>query len=327
MKKIVGVALLLVVLLFLIPLGLRQERGQEEGSGEPVQEQTLPPSGHTLSILVDGQVQEMDLNEYLWGVVAAEMPASFSEEALKAQAVAARTYSLSKAGGALNHPEADLCTDYACCQAWISREKAESNWGDNAAAYSNKITAAVAETNDQVILYDGQLIRALYHSSSGEATQDAVEVWGNSVPYLQSVASPEGDEVPNYHSEVTLTPQEFKDVFLAAQPSAVLEGDPAGWIGDTEYTDGGSVHSIVIGGVTVSGAQARTIFSLRSASFTVKAAADAVTFQVTGFGHGVGMSQYGANAMAAEGKTYTEILQHYYTGVSVETCPAELFPS
>lgn len=199
--------------------------------------------------------------------------------------------------------------------------------GDNAAAYSNKITAAVAETNDQVILYDGQLIRALYHSSSGEATQDAVEVWGNSVPYLQSVASPEGDEVPNYHSEVTLTPQEFKDVFLAAQPSAVLEGDPAGWIGDTEYTDGGSVHSIVIGGVTVSGAQARTIFSLRSASFTVKAAADAVTFQVTGFGHGVGMSQYGANAMAAEGKTYTEILQHYYTGVSVETCPAELFPS
>ncbi|MDO4515707.1 MAG: stage II sporulation protein D [Bacillota bacterium] len=316
MKKVVGVALLLALVLFLIPLGIRHDqKTQTEGSSQPL---TLPDSGRTLNILVDGQVQTMDLNEYLWGVVAAEMPASFEEEALKAQAVAARTYSLHKAGNAVNHPEADLCTNYACCQAWISREKAQANWGENAAVYTDKITQAVAETNNEVVLYDGQLISAVFHSSSGAATQDAVAVWGNSVPYLQSVDSPEGEEVPNFHSQVTFTAQEFKDTYLAAQPEAVLEGEPANWFGETTLTNGGSVGTIVIGGVSVTGAQARQIFGLRSAAFTVETTADSVTFQVTGFGHGVGMSQYGANAMAADGSTYTEILQHYYTGVTVE---------
>ncbi len=315
MKKIVAVALLLALVLFLIPLGLRQEKTPEPPDQPAL---TLPDSGRTLSVLVDGQVQEMELNEYLWGVVAAEMPASFEEEALKAQAVAARTYSLHKAGNAANHPEADLCTNYACCQAWISREKAQANWGENAAAYTDKITQAVGETNNQVVLYEGQLISAVFHSSSGEATQDAVAVWGNSVPYLQSVDSPEGEEVPDYHSEVTFSAQEFKDTYLAAQPDAVLEGAPAAWFGQTTLTNGGSVGTIVIGGVTLTGGQARTIFGLRSAAFTVETTADAVTFRVTGFGHGVGMSQYGANAMAAQGSTYLEILQHYYTGVTVE---------
>ena len=214
MKKVVAVALLLALVLFLIPLGVRQERKtQEKNPDQPGQALSLPDSGRTLTILVDGQVQEMDLNQYLWGVVAAEMPASFEEEALKAQAVAARTYSLHKAGNAANHPEADLCTNYACCQAWISREKAQANWGENAAAYTDKITQAVAETNNQVILYEGQLISAVFHSSSGETTQDAVAVWGNSVPYLQSVESPEGEEVPNFHSQVTFTAQEFKDTY------------------------------------------------------------------------------------------------------------------
>ena len=317
MKKVIGVALLLALVLFLIPLGIRQDQKTQE-EDEAGQSLTLPDSGYTLSILVDGQVQEMDLNQYLWGVVAAEMPASFEEEALKAQAVAARTYSLHKAGNAANHPEADLCTDYACCQAWIAREKAQANWGENAEAYTEKIPQAVAETNNQVILYDGQLISAVFHSSSGQATQDAVAVWGNSVPYLQSVESPEGEEVPNYHSEVTFTAQEFKDTYLAAQPDAVLEGEPAAWFGEPALTNGGSVGTIVIGGVTVTGVQAREIFGLRSAAFTVETTADSVTFQVTGFGHGVGMSQYGANAMAADGSTYTEILKHYYTGVTVE---------
>ena len=244
---------------------------------------------------------------------------------LKAQAVAARTYALNK-GPSFNHPDADLCTDYACCQAWIARDKAQGNWGDKAAEYTNKITTAVAETGNQVILYQGQLIDAVFHSSSSAATQDAVEVWGNSVPYLQSVDSPEGEGVPNSESQVTLTTQEFKDAFLKAQPTASLEGDPASWVGTIERTQSGSVHAITIGGVTVSGAQARQIFSLRSASFDVSLSGDTFTFSVTGFGHGVGMSQYGADAMAEEGKGYVEILQHYYTGVTVEECPAEYLP-
>ncbi len=327
MKKIIGVALILVVVLFALPFVVRQAQDTGQDPQPTAQEEAaLPDSGHTLRVKgSDGQVTEMDLNQYLWGVVAAEMPASFSQEALKAQAVAARTYALNK-GPSFNHPDADLCTDYACCQAWIARDKAQGNWGDKAAEYTNKITTAVAETGNQVILYQGQLIDAVFHSSSSAATQDAVEVWGNSVPYLQSVDSPEGEGVPNYESQVTLTTQEFKDAFLKAQPTASLEGDPASWVGTIERTQSGSVHAITIGGVTVSGAQARQIFSLRSASFDVSLSGDTFTFSVTGFGHGVGMSQYGADAMAEEGKGYVEILQHYYTGVTVEECPAEYLP-
>ena len=277
MKKIIGVALILVVVLFALPFVVRQAQDTGQDPQPTAQEEAaLPDSGHTLRVKgSDGQVTEMDLNQYLWGVVAAEMPASFSQEALKAQAVAARTYALNK-GPASNHPDADLCTDYACCQAWIARDKAQGNWGDKAAEYTNKITTAVAETGNQVILYQGQLIDAVFHSSSSAATQDA--------------------------------------------------GDPASWVGTIQRTQSGSVHAITIGGVTVSGAQARQIFSLRSASFDVSLSGDTFTFSVTGFGHGVGMSQYGADAMAEEGKGYVEILQHYYTGVTVEECPAEYLP-
>ena len=313
--------------------------GVQEAQAQTIREEALGEEGQVLDRLMNGEDQrtisvylaqegrvvEMALESYVCGVVAAEMPASFSQEALKAQAVAARTYALNK-GPSSNHPDADLCTDYACCQAWIARDKAQGNWGDKAAEYTNKITTAVAETGNQVILYQGQLIDAVFHSSSSAATQDAVEVWGNSVPYLQSVDSPEGEGVPNYESQVTLTTQEFKDAFLKAQPTASLEGDPASWVGTIERTQSGSVHAITIGGVTVSGAQARQIFSLRSASFDVSLSGDTFTFSVTGFGHGVGMSQYGADAMAEEGKGYVEILQHYYTGVTVEECPAEYLP-
>lgn len=327
MKKVVGVALLLVVAVFLLPFLIHRGMEQEQAADPAAQEEiALPDSGYTLRILgSDGQVTEMDMNQYLWGVVAAEMPASFEEEALKAQAVAARTYALNK-GPTSNHPDTDLCTDYNCCQAWIARADAQSNWGDRAVTYTNKITAAVAETGNQVILYDGQLIDAVFHSSSAAATQDAVEVWGNDVPYLQSVPSPEGSDVPNYESQVTLSAQEFQEAFLAARPEADLSGEPSTWVGEVQTTEGGSVHAVTIGGVTVTGAQARQIFGLRSASFTLTYDGSQFVFDVTGFGHGVGMSQYGADAMAVAGSTYTEILQHYYTGVTVEDCPEEFLP-
>ena len=327
MKKVVGVALLLVVAVFLLPFLIHRGMEQEQAADSAAQEEiALPDSGYTLRILgSDGQVTEMDMNQYLWGVVAAEMPASFEEESLKAQAVAARTYALNK-GPTSNHPDADLCTDYNCCQAWIARADAQSNWGDRAVTYTNKITAAVAETGNQVILYEGQLIDAVFHSSSASATQDAVEVWGNSVPYLQSVDSPEGENVPNYQSQATLSSQEFQDLFLEARPEADLSGDPSGWFSQPVENSAGGVASVDLGGVTLTGSEVRTLFGLRSASFSVSWDGEAFTFDVTGFGHGVGMSQYGADAMAVAGSTYTEILQHYYTGVTVEECPEEFLP-
>ena len=324
-KKIIAAAVLVGLVLFLIPMGIRHDRGVTGGGGsgsipeDKVLE--LPKSSHTLAVrMPDGSTQNVDLNTYLWSVVAAEMPADFEIEALKAQAVAARTFALANTHKD-NHPDADVCTDYTCCQAWIDRFDAEDNWGDSAVVNANRITVAVKDTADQVVLYDGQPIQAAFHSSSGDTTQNAVEVWGYDAPYLKSVTSPEGDEVPDYHSQKSLTDQEFRDLVLASYPEANLGADPDQWAGAPVYNSGGTVATMTIGGVELSGTQVRNLFSLRSACFSLEHADGVFTFSVTGFGHGVGMSQYGANAMAAAGSTYTDILQHYYTDVTVAECP------
>ncbi|WP_207757924.1 stage II sporulation protein D [Pseudoflavonifractor phocaeensis] len=329
-KQVVATALALLLVLFLLPLllfgtgGLEQTE-QAAPTGElPIDRTVVTPSPSADSqtqirvALTDGSVLTLGLDQYLWRVVAAEMPASFELEALKAQAAAARTYTLSKLGRTVEkHPDADVCTDITCCQAYIDPDQAAANWGDNAAAYTAKITSAVSETDGMAVLYDGQPIQAVFFSSAAGRTVDAVEVWGNSVPYLTGVDSPEGDEVPNYHSTVTFTLEEFKSKLLAQYPDADLSGDPAGWFQNTVPNSAGGVEQVDVGGVTVSGGALRTLLGLRSTSFTVTADSQGVTFSVTGYGHGVGMSQYGANALAKQGKTYDEILKWYYTGVEV----------
>ena len=329
-KQVVATALALLLVLFLLPLllfgtgGLEQTE-QAAPTGElPIDRTVVTPSPSADSqtqirvALTDGSVLTLGLDQYLWRVVAAEMPASFELEALKAQAAAARTYTLSKLGRTVEkHPDADVCTDITCCQAYIDPDQAAANWGDNAAAYTAKITSAVSETDGMAVLYDGQPIQAVFFSSAAGRTVDAVEVWGNSVPYLTGVDSPEGDEVPNYHSTVTFTPEEFKSKLLAQYPDADLSGDPADWFQNTVPNSAGGVEQVDVGGVTVSGGALRTLLGLRSTSFTVTTDSQGVTFSVTGYGHGVGMSQYGANALAKQGKTYDEILKWYYTGVEV----------
>ena len=257
--------------------------------------------------------------DYLWRVVAAEMPASFEPEALKAQAVTARTYTLYKRsiGVNPNHPDADVCADINCCQAYLDPDKAAANWGDSAQTYTEKIAQAVSSTDGQAILYDGAPIDAVFFSSAAGRTLSSVEVWGGSVPYLESVESPEGEEVPNYRTTVEVPAEEFRTTFLAQYPQADLSGEASEWFGETVPTSSGGVETMSVGGVTVKGTALRTLFGLRSASFTVEAEGDQVVFSVTGYGHGVGMSQYGANALAKEGKSYLDILTHYYTGVTV----------
>ncbi len=329
MKKVIATALVVTLLFFLIPLILPgPERPGDEGGREPPasgEEQGQKADwgelkgGDTLRVLLDGEVREMAVNEYIWGVTAAEMPASFEPEALKAQAVAARTYALRRAAVPnTNHPDADVCGDHTCCQAYISPEQAAANWGDNAEAYTAKITRAVADTGLEVIRYQGALIDAVFHSSSAGSTQDAVAVWGGSVPYLVSVKSPEGEEVPNFHSEVSLSAEEFRSTLLAAHAGANLGDDPQWWFGEVQRTAGGSVSQINIGGVLLGGGEVRSLFGLRSANFTVEAKGDQIVFRAAGYGHGVGMSQYGANAMAKQGKGYQDILSWYYTGVTIE---------
>ncbi len=327
MRQVVATALALLLALFLMPLLLVPQGEGElpaEQGGLPLDRTVVTPgpsldSGRQVKVkLADGRVETMAMDDYLWRVVAAEMPAAFEPEALKAQAVAARTYTCAKMERTTPaHPEADVCTDVACCQACRTPKEAAASWGSNARMYTDKIAAAVADTDGLAVLYGGKPIQAVFFSSADGRTVDAVEVWGNAVPYLTGVDSPEGEEVPNYHSTVTLTAEACKARLLAKYPGADLSGDPSGWFSNTVSNSAGGVESMKVGGVTVSGQALRTLFALRSTSFTVSAGAEGVTFAVTGYGHGVGMSQYGANALAREGKRCEEILKWYYTGVEV----------
>ena len=268
-----------------------------ENAGQPAAD------ANTLLRVWDGeQVVEMTMAEYLPGVVRGEMPAAFHQQALDAQAVA----------------DADVCMDYRCCNAYTSAQAAAEKWGDHAAEYEAKVQQAVRDTDGQVILYNGQPILAAFHSSSAGVTANSGDVWVSTLPYLHSVESPEGeDTVPNYYSVKEIPAAEFQQTFLAAYPEASFAGGPETWITGRVENASGRVESICIGGVTVEGTQVRSLFGLRSACFTAEAAADRVTFHVTGFGHGVGMSQYGANRLAQDGKSWQEILHWYYTGVTI----------
>ena len=287
--------------------------------------QSPPPPGEwdgsrTLRVLGrDGQVAEMLMADYLWGVVAAEMPASFEPEALRAQAVCARTYSLWKMGAGSHEADgADICADSSCCQAFLPPEEALQRWGEGAAeAYTAKIAAAVADTDGQVLTYEGAPIQAVFFSSASGATEDAEAVWGKALPYLVSVDSPEGEEVPNYRSTVTLTAGQVEKIAAEAGLGADLSGEPAGWFRNLTRTASGRVARVELGGVALSGGAARNLFALRSACFDVREQDGVFTFSVTGYGHGVGLSQYGANAMAKEGRGWRDILAHYYTGTEI----------
>ncbi len=268
----------------------------------------------------DGDViTETPLFEYLCGVVAAEMPASFEPEALKAQAVAARTFTLRQMLSAPEaHLNADICTDPACCQAYADDGALREKWGDEYLQNREKIRSAVAGTDGERLEYDGEPIIAAYHSSSPGVTESAEEVWGSAVPYLISEPTPEtAASVPRFDTAVTVSADDFRDTVLAAHSDAVFGAEPENWVGEVSYTDGRRVKTVLIGGVQISGTELRAMFGLRSAAFEISASDSDITFHVTGYGHGAGMSQYGANVMAESGSTYEEILAHYYPGAAL----------
>ena len=264
-------------------------------------------------LLPDGTVTSMDMQDYLTGVVSAEMPPGFHAEALKAQAVAARTYALYCASFS-KHGEAQVCTDYRCCQAWQSDEQLRTKWGEDYDADHEKIRSAVDLTYGEYLSAGGQPVFAAFHSSSASVTENSADVW-SAVPYLVSVPSPEtADDVPNYISTLRCSPIDFRDTVLSAHPEADFSGPEDQWIGELRRDGSGRVASVVLGGVEVGGIELRSLFSLRSTAFELTYDSSAFTFTVTGFGHGVGMSQYGADKMARQGADYVQILTHYYPG-------------
>ena len=326
MKRSLVTAWVLILAVFALGLAGLAARDRTPEEQKVEEDYTVPDPGVldsavTIRVKIDDEtVETMTMDDYVQGVLRAEMPASFELEALKAQAVAARTETLYKVenGPVANHPEADICNDINCCQAYRAAEAAESAWGADAEKYSAKIAQAVRGTDGMVILYEDKPILAAFFSAASGQTHNSGDVWVSDLPYLQSVNSPEGEnEVPNYYSVAAIPSGEFRDRFLASYPEAKLDGAPEHWIGAVERNDSDMVTSIDIGGVTLKGTVVRRLFGLRSASFTVEVEDGDVVFRVTGYGHGVGMSQYGANVMAGEGKDYKEILCWYYTGVTV----------
>ena len=266
----------------------------------------LPESGTVKVFLADeDKTVEMDINKYLQGVVAAEMPDDFEAEALKAQAVAARTYLYSHINSAPDekHPDAPVCTDYTHCQAYTDKD------------IPDNIRAAVADTDSLIMTYNGQPISALVHSTSSGVTEAAADVWGGDVPYLKSVRS-EGDiNSPEYLSSRTLSVDDFKAI-----AERNLEG--VDWskplFGNIERSEAGGIISLEIGGVKMRGTDFRKMLDLHSTNAEPVEKDGKIIISVRGNGHGVGMSQYGANAMAKEGKKYDEILKSYYTGIEIE---------
>ncbi len=285
-------------------------------------------SGNTDSLKVldftSGQVMELSLRDYVIGAVLAEMPASYHGEALKAQAVAARTYAVRQREKQRLSPDpelmgADISNDSTKYQAYFTPEQAKSFYGVGYEAYLEKVSSAVDSTGSDVLVYEGEPIVAAFHSTSGGKTESAEAVWGSPVEYLVPVDSSEDEKSPSYLEEKVFTEAELKARLETSLGGTELEGDPEDWLKIEERSESGTVIKMTAGGSELSGADFRQIFSLRSANFTVEYSAKGGTFSITtkGSGHGVGMSQYGANAMANSGSDYKEILLHYYGGAEI----------
>lgn len=258
----------------------------------------------------EGTICRLPLEEYITSVVLREMPADFEPEALKAQAVVARTYTLRRSAAGGKHPGGDICTDPSCCQGyWEEAAYIESGGTEESL---QKVKSAVNATAGQVLTYQGKLIEATYFSCSGGMTEDAAAVWGSDLPYLQAVKSPGEEKATHYTDTVSFTGKEFQDKL-----GIKLSGSPERWIGKVTYTDGGGVATMQIGGEEYTGTQLRQKLGLRSTAFVMTAVGNTVTVTTKGFGHRVGMSQYGADAMAVSGSTYAQILAHYYQGTEL----------
>jgi len=288
----------------------KQDAVQHDSPAVTQSAETPAPSFFIGRRLNSGDVIQEPLETYLVGVVLAEMPGEFEPEALKAQAVAARTYALKADTTGGKHGDGSICSNSSCCQAYISPEDYRKLGGTEDTL--EKISLAVRDTAGLVLTYGGELIEATYFSCSGGTTEDAEAVWGSHFPYLVSVSSP-GEEGSDHYSEtVRFTAEEIQ-----AALGITLEEDTDTWLGMTAYTNGGGVDFMIIGDRQFTGTQLRSLLGLHSTAFSADVQEDEIVITTRGYGHRVGMSQYGADAMAVLGHTYDQILAHYYPGTAL----------
>ena len=341
MKKILIYLLSFILIIFIIPAFLTkrttptsskketerqlQDNNQQEQTTENQTEisnkNTYNYSKYgTISLLhkKTGEVEQVNLEEYLCNVVSAEMPATFEQEALKAQAIVARTYTIYKI---LNkkHDNADICDDSTCCQAWISKDDRLAKWEENQRESNwQKICSAVNETSGKIITYENKPIDAFFHSNSGGITEVPVNVWGGTgYPYLQSVETSGENTYTQYASEVTLSQEELINKLKEKYSDISIDFTNSEDIKILEYTESTRVKTVKFGNHEISGVEARTLFGLKSTNFEISRDGNNIKFSVKGYGHGVGMSQTGADSMAKNGSGAEEIIKHFYTGVEI----------
>ncbi len=308
MKKIVFCILILFLVTVILPTCIVLCLGKK----------TILKKGHadapTVSVYRHdtGETVSFPLETYLEGVVAAEMPASFHAEALKAQAIAARTFIYNRIYEGTSdpdHPDAVVCTDSTHCKAWISEEQMKTGMGEGwYETYYPKIKASVTETNGEIVTYENEPIVAVFHSTGSGRTENAKDVWGGDLPYLKSVESAGDMSSPKFSSDVEVSKTKICETLGVTDPHVYT------------YTrsEGGAVLTVNIGGFLFRGTDIRAYFDLKSANFEIEETEENFIFHVKGSGHGVGLSQYGANAMAENGNDYKKILTAYYTGVSIK---------
>ena len=313
MRRLLLTGLGLVLLLYLLPALYPSEADKTAPNAAAESASAAASDRSMITVLVDGKAEQMPLETYVEGVTAAEIAEDFPLEAIRAQAVAARTYAVYKQarGRPDEHPQADVCDDFHHCAAYCPA--AVKTFGGGYA----RVREAVRDTAGQILTYDGTPIAAVFHCVSGPKTESAADVWGEEIPYLHSVASPGGTQYAGYEDAVTLEADAFREKAAQAYPTADLSGAPDRWFASSVRSAAGGVKTVKLGGVTVEGTAVRELFGLQSTNFTVTATEDSITFHTIGYGHGVGLSQYGAKYMAEQGSDYTEILTHYYPGTEL----------
>ena len=273
----------------------------------------------------NGEIVAMDINDYLRGVVPSEMPPSYNLEALKAQAVVARTYTYRKMMFHGEGEDADMCDNHTHCQAFYDKDTLFSIWKKRGFSdqlieeYWNKINEAVVSTQNQVITYKGEYIKAFFHASSPYKTENIDQIWGGeTLPYLVSVENKENEDYTNRNSQVIVNFSDFI-IKIKEKYGREVKLDECKDTCINEYTTSGRVKNIKVREQIISAENLRTMFGLKSTDFKLEINNDSIIFNVTGYGHGIGMSQVGADTYANEGYSYIDIIKHYYTGVEILT--------
>lgn len=322
MKKLIFYFAFVIILIFTMPIIFtNQFKTEEVSTKKTIDEEKFDYGEYTNIKLLHtdtGQVEEINLDEYLYGVVSSEMPATFDLEALKAQAVVARTYTIYQIRNGKKHENADVCDSSFCCQAWISKENRFARWEEGKQEeYWNKIVGAVNSTKGKFILYDGEPINALFHSNSGGTTELSINVWGGDFPYFKSVQTSGEQNYTSYSSEVIISKDDLIKRMLEKYSGFKIDFANSNSIEVLGRYDSGRVSKIRVGNTELSGVEARSIFELKSANFDFEIIDDNIKFKVVGYGHGVGFSQCGSDTLAKNGRNYQEIIKYYYKDVEI----------